>query len=49
MKKDYIAFEMRITLLAKEDVVTTSDMEKGVQFDSENWGEGGSWMNTANS
>ena len=28
MKKDYIAFEMRITLLAKEDVVTTSDMEK---------------------
>ena len=48
MKKTYIAIEMKITLLTKEDVITTSGLEKGVSFDSANWGTGGAWMEYPN-
>jgi hypothetical protein len=48
MKKTYIAFEMKIRLLTEEDVITTSNLEKGVVFDGENWGTDGSWMDSAN-
>lgn len=45
MKNIYITPDMNVLSFATEDVITTSYMEKGVQYSGEDWGTGTSWMN----
>lgn len=46
MKNIYSTTNMKVVVFSAEDVITTSGLETGVQYDGENWGAGGSWMNS---
>lgn len=45
MKKIYTTPNLNIVVFDKEDVITTSALETGVQYNGNDWGTSGSWMN----
>lgn len=44
MKNIYSTPNMNIVVFSKEDVIRTSTLETGVQYNGDDWGTGGSWM-----
>ena len=47
MKNIYSTPDIKIVAFSSEDVIKTSGLETGVQYNSNDWGAGGSWMNGA--
>lgn len=44
MKNIYSTPNMKLVIFSARDVITTSDSEIGVQYNGDNWGTDGSWM-----
>ena len=49
MRKIYSTPNMEFVILSTEDVITASFVEIGVQYNSDDWGSGDSWLNGTNS